>query len=78
MARDFVNALAEFKEGIGNEACADSIVGRSESLATIFAQVVTSGRDAQIHSLTVAQNGVQTKPAIARLPMVSVLMIAYA
>ena len=76
MTRDLVHALAEFDERIGQEAGANATVGGSESLPAILAQVVAAGRDAQVHPIPVAQDGVQAETAVARLPLASVIVVA--
>jgi len=76
VARDLVHALAELGVGIGLESGADPLVGRLEGLAAVLAQVVAAGRDAEVHPIAVANDGVQAEPAVARLPFSGVRVVA--
>ena len=76
VAHDLVDALPELGVGVGREARADALVGGLEGLAAVLAQVVTAGRDAQVHAVPVAHDRVETEPARARLPLARVLVIA--
>src|SRR6188768_3899312 len=76
VARDLVHALAEFGIRIRIEAGADAGVGRVERLATVLAQIVSAGRNAEMHALTVADDRVHAQPAGAGLPLARVLVIA--
>ncbi len=76
VAGDLVHALAELGVGIGREAGADALVGRREGLAAVLAQVVAAGRDAEVHAVAVAQDRVHAEPAVARLPLARVLVVA--
>ena len=65
---DLVHALAELGIRIGCEAGADAGVRRGERLAAVLAQIVSAGRDAEVHAIAVADDRVHAEPAVARLP----------
>src|SRR5205814_10159189 len=73
---DLVHALAEFGIRIGRETSADALVGRLEGPAAVLAHVVAAGRDADVHSLAVAQDRVHAQPAVPGLPLAGVLVVA--
>src|SRR5262249_34677593 len=73
---DLVHALAELRVRIGHEARAHALVRRRECVAPILAQVVAAGRDADVHSLSVAQDGMHAKSTIAGMPLPRVLVVA--
>src|SRR4029450_9738648 len=58
VARDLVHALAEFWIRIRIEPGADAGVRRIERRAAVFAQVVSPCRNAEMHSLAVADDRV--------------------
>ena len=76
VARDFVHALPELDERIGQETGADALVGGRECVAAVLAQVVAAGRDAQMDPIPVAQDGVQAEPAVTGLPFARVFVVA--
>ena len=76
VAGDLVHALAELGIGIGREAGADALVRRREGRAAVLAQVVAAGRDAEVHAIPVAQDRVHAEPAVPRLPLAGVLVVA--
>src|SRR5262249_53806548 len=76
VARDLVDALAELGIGVGRETGADAAVRRRKRLAAILAEVVTAGRDAEVHALAFAQDGVHAEPAVAGVPFACVLVVA--
>src|SRR5205814_9851718 len=76
VTRDLVHALAELGIGIRHEAGADALVGGREGLAAILAQVMAARRDAEVHTMVIAQDRMHAKTAIARLPLGRVLMVA--
>src|SRR5439155_21657604 len=75
VARDLVHALPEFRVGIWHEPGTDALVGSRERGAAVFAQVVPAGRDAEVHTVPVAQDRVHALPAVSRLPCPSVLVV---
>src|SRR5262249_24998709 len=75
---DLVDALAEFREGIRHESRGDTLVGGRECLAAIFAEIMAAGRDADVHAITVAHDGVQAETASARLPLAGMGVVAEA
>jgi hypothetical protein len=74
--RDLVHALAELGIGIGREPGADTLIGRLERFATVLAQIVAAGRDAEVHAIPVANDRVHAEPAVAGLPLARVLVVA--
>src|SRR5207249_899921 len=76
VAYDLVDALPELRIGVGREAGADTLVGGHEGLPAVLAQIVATGRDAQVHAAPVAHDRVETEPAGPRLPLARVLVIA--
>src|SRR5438093_8271136 len=76
MPRDLVHALAELWIRIGREPGTDALIGRCERFATVLAQIVAAGRDAEVHSTAVSNDRVHAEPAVARLPLARVLVIA--
>src|SRR5215469_17317010 len=54
--RDLVHALSELWIRIGREAGADALIGCPECFATVLAQIVTAGRDAEVRTISVANN----------------------
>ena len=76
MPRDLVHALTELGIGIGREAGADAFIGRPECFATVLAQIVAAGRNAEVHVIPVANDRVHAEPAIAGLPLARVLVVA--
>src|SRR5439155_12498481 len=76
VARDFVYALPELDERIGQETGADAPVGGRERPAAVLAQVVAAGRDAEMDTIPVAQDGVQAEPAVTGLPFARVFVVA--
>src|SRR5439155_14282412 len=76
VAGDLVHALAELGIGIGREAGADAFVARLEGLAAVFGEVVAAGRDAEVHAVALAQDGVHAESAVAGLPFASVVVVA--
>jgi hypothetical protein len=75
VAGDLVDALTEFRIGIGREPGADALVCRREGLAAILAQIVAARGDAEVEAIPVAQDGVHAEPSVPRLPLSSVLMV---
>ena len=49
------------------EASADALIGRPECFAAVLAQIVAAGRDAEVHVISVADDGVHAEPAVAGL-----------
>ena len=70
------HALAELDEGIGKETGADALVSGFVGRAPILAQVVATGGDAKMNTMSIAQDRVHAKPAIAGLPLARVLVVA--
>src|SRR5262249_5162658 len=75
VACNLVNALAEFRVGIGHEAGADALVCCREGLAAVLAQVMPPGGDAKVHALAVAEDGVHAQSAVAGIPLASMLVV---
>ena len=73
---DLVYALAELNEGIWQEAGAHALVGGRECPASVFANVMAAGGDAQMHTIPFAQDRVHAEPAIAGLPLAGVFVVA--
>ena len=71
-----MNALTELGIGIRREASADALIGRLERIATILAQIVATRRDADVNAIPVANDRVHAEPAVARLPLARVFVIA--
>jgi hypothetical protein len=63
--RDLVHALTELGIGIGREAGADALIGRPECFATVLAQIVAAGRDAEVHAIPVANDRVHAETPVA-------------
>src|SRR6266404_2659029 len=54
VTRHLVNALAEFGVRIGRETGPHTFVSRGEGRAPILAQIMTTGRDADVHPISIA------------------------
>jgi hypothetical protein len=76
MTDDLVHALAELGIRVRRETGADAGVGRLERRAAVLAQVVTAGRDADVHAIPVANDRVHAHAAGPRLPLTGVLVVA--
>ena len=76
MTRDLVDTLAKLGIWIGREAGADAFVGRGEGRAAILTQIMTTGRDAEVDPISIAQDCVHAESAIAGMPFTSVLVVA--
>src|ERR1019366_3575323 len=73
---DLVHALAELGVRIGLEPGADTFVGSREGAASILAQVVPAGGDAEVNALAVAEDRVHAETARSGMPLPRVLVIA--
>src|SRR5437899_2355508 len=73
---DLVDALTELDEGIGQETRAHALVCGRECLTSVFANVVATRRDAEMHAVAVAQDCVHAESAVAGLPLACVLVVA--
>ena len=76
MARDFVHALAELGVRIGLETGADAFVGCREGLASVLAQVMPAGGDAEVQALAVAEDGMHAETTRSGVPLPGVLVVA--
>src|SRR5439155_26686536 len=69
VTRDLVHALAELGIGVRREARADAFIRRRECLAAVLAEIMAAGRDAEVHTVPVAQDRVHAESAVGRLPL---------
>ena len=71
-----MDALAEFGKGIGSESGADALVSRAKGFASVLGKVVAAGRDAEVHAIAVAEDGVHAQASVAGMPLAGVFVVA--
>jgi hypothetical protein len=71
-----VDALTEFRVGVGREAGADAVVRRLEGVAAVLAEIMASGGDPEVDAVAVADDGVHAEAAVAGVPLTGVLVVA--
>src|SRR5262245_31792070 len=78
VTRDLVHALPELGIGIGRKAGTNALIGRPERVAPVVAHIVASGRDAEVHAISIADDRVHAEPTVAWLPLARVLVVVNA
>ena len=76
MPRDLVHALAKLGVRIGREPSAHALIGSLERVAAVFAEIVATGRDAEVHAVPITNDRVHAEAAVAGLPLACVLVVA--
>src|SRR5215210_6257033 len=76
MPHDLVHALSELRIGIRREPRTYALVRGLERFAAILAQIMSTGRDTDVHAIAVPNDRVHAEAAVARLPLARVLVIA--
>src|SRR5262245_24711174 len=76
MTGNLVHALTELDVRIRKKTRADSFVSRGECLTTILAQVMTAGGDAEMHPVSIANDGMHAQSTAAGLPLTRMGVIA--
>jgi hypothetical protein len=76
VSHDLVHTLAVLGVRIGLKAGADALVGCAERLPAVLAHIVAAGRDAEVHTIAIANDRVHAQTAIARCPLARVFVVA--